>query len=138
MRQIGIIAAAGLYALKNNIARLKEDHEKARSFAHRLSEIPGIEVDLESVETNIVMFTVSARKIDRFLEECKMNGVLLGTGKVGVIRAVMHMDVSPGQVSEAAGIITKLLDQILDVYKKNAVYYKYNYTNREKCNHQFL
>jgi len=110
MRQIGIIAAAGLYALKNNIARLKEDHEKARSFAHRLSEIPGIEVDLESVETNIVMFTVSARKIDRFLEECKMNGVLLGTGKVGVIRAVMHMDVSPGQVSEAAGIITKLLD----------------------------
>jgi threonine aldolase len=108
MRQIGIIAAAGLYALRNNIPRLKEDHQKAKIFAQRLSRVKGIEVDLESVETNIVMFSIPAKPADLFLEECRREGILLGTGKVGVIRAVMHMDVSAEEIEDAAGIIAKL------------------------------
>ncbi len=56
MRQIGILAAAGLYALKNNIERLQEDHEKAQTLAKAINEIPSLEINMDSVQTNILMF----------------------------------------------------------------------------------
>ena len=58
MRQVGILAAAGLYAVKNNVKRLKEDHEKAKYFAENLQGVDGIKVDASEVETNIVMFDI--------------------------------------------------------------------------------
>ena len=109
MRQTGIIAAAGLYALKNNIARLKEDHEKAKNFSYSLAQIKNVEVDLESVETNIVMFSLINMPVEDFLNKCKENGLLLGTGKVGVIRAVTHMDVSFEEIKLAVSIIEKIV-----------------------------
>jgi threonine aldolase len=109
MRQTGIIAAAGLYALKNNIARLKEDHEKAKILADCLAEMKNVKVNLESVETNIVMFTLSNIPVDDFLNKCKENGLLLSTGKVGVIRAVTHMDVSFTNIKSAVEIINKIV-----------------------------
>ena len=54
MRQAGILAAACLYALDHHVARLAEDHENARVLARRLSEIPGVRVELDRVETNMV------------------------------------------------------------------------------------
>ena len=56
MRQAGIIAAAGIYALEHHVDRLAEDHERARELARGLAELPGIDVDAERVETNIVIF----------------------------------------------------------------------------------
>jgi len=109
MRQTGIIAAAGLYALKNNIARLKEDHEKAKNLANSLAEIKNVKVDLESVETNIVMFSLTNVNVEEFLNRCNENGLLLGTGKIGVIRAVTHMDVSLTEIKSAAEIIRKIV-----------------------------
>lgn len=109
MRQVGVIAAAGLYALKNNIGRLKEDHEKAKKLAYILAEIKNIEVDLSSVETNIVMFSVVNMKVEDFLKKCNENGLLLGTGKVGIIRAVTHMDVTFEEINHAAKIIEKIV-----------------------------
>jgi len=109
MRQVGILAAAGLYALKNNIARLKEDHEKAKVLAKNLSQIENLEIDLSLVQTNIVMFTPKNISVDVFLSKCKDNGLLLGTGKVGVVRAVTHLDVSMEQVIEAAKIIERIV-----------------------------
>ena len=109
MRQVGIIAAAGLYALKNNIARLKEDHEKAKKLAYTLAQLKKVQVDLDSVETNIVMFTLLNMHVEEFLNKCNENGLLLGTGKVGVIRAVTHMDVSFEEITAAAGIIEKIV-----------------------------
>jgi threonine aldolase len=109
MRQVGIIAAAGLFALKNNIPRLKDDHEKATLLADRLSHIPGIVIFKELVQTNIVMFSSIKISADDFLIKCKENGLLFGTGKVGVIRAVTHMDVSIEEIKEAAIIIEKII-----------------------------
>lgn len=109
MRQVGVIAAAGLYALKNNIDRLKEDHQKAKLLAGRLSEIKNINIDFDLVETNIVMFTPLEITIEDFQSRCKSMGLLLGTGKVGEIRAVTHMDVSLLEIEEAVRIITKVV-----------------------------
>lgn len=110
MRQIGIIAAAGLYALKNNIKRLKEDHEKAKLLAINLAQMKNINIDMELVETNIVMFSVKNMKTEEFLLRCKENGLLLGTGKVGIIRAVTHMDVTIKDIETASKIISNIVE----------------------------
>ncbi|MBI5808905.1 MAG: aminotransferase class I/II-fold pyridoxal phosphate-dependent enzyme [Ignavibacteriales bacterium] len=109
MRQIGILAAAGLFALKNNINRLKEDHEKAKLLAEGISKIDNIKIDKEFVETNIVMFSPVSISVEDFLLKCKEKGLLLGTGKVGVIRAVTHMDVSFEQINESIKIIEEIM-----------------------------
>ena len=109
MRQVGVLAAAGLFALKNNIQRLKEDHEKAKVLAEELSKLQNVTVDVESVQTNIVMFTPINMSADVLLSKCKENGLILGTGKVGVIRAVTHMDVSMDEIKEAVKIVERLV-----------------------------
>lgn len=109
MRQAGIIAAAALYAVKNNIPHLKEDHKKAKQLADGLVQIPAIKIDPTSVETNILMFTPLTKSIDEFLLLTRENGLLLGTGKVGEIRAVTHMNVSFEEIGEVIKIIEKVL-----------------------------
>lgn len=109
MRQVGILASAGLYALKNNIERLKEDHQKAKLLAGKLAQMKNIEIDLDLVETNIVMFAPQNISVDDFLLKCKQNGLLLGTGKVGVIRAVTHLDVSFEEIDNAVNIIAEII-----------------------------
>jgi len=109
MRQVGILAAAGLFALKNNIPRLKEDHEKAKFLANNLFKTGNVEIDVGLVETNIVMFSPNNISVDDFLTKCKDSGLLFGMGKVGVIRAVTHMDVSMEQINEALKIIERIL-----------------------------
>lgn len=59
MRQAGVIAAGALYALKHNVERLAEDHEHASRLAHALAELPGVELDPSTVETNLIWFHVS-------------------------------------------------------------------------------
>jgi threonine aldolase len=108
MRQVGIIAAAGLYALKNNVDRLVVDHNNASLLGKLLTEIKNIEIDLSLIEANIVMFKVSGLSVDEFLISCREEGLLLGTGKVGVIRAVTHLDISDQDIHNAAGIIKKV------------------------------
>ena len=109
MRQVGILAAAGLFALKNNIPRLKEDHIKAKVLAEALSKISGLTIQKELVQTNIVMFIPSKMSVENFLAKAKDAGVLLGTGKVGVIRAVTHMDVSTEEIDQATKVIEKIM-----------------------------
>jgi len=107
MRQAGVLAAAGMYALENNITRLKEDHANAKSLARELSTIRGFDIDMDSVQTNIVI--ISLEKLGRAPEEVlavlKTKGVLLTLGNYMGIRAVTHMDVSSEQVMFAAQII---------------------------------
>jgi len=109
MRQVGILASAGLFALKNNIPRLKDDHIKAKVLAEALSKISGLTIQKEFVQTNIVMFTPSKMSVENFLAKAKDAGVLLGTGKVGVIRAVTHMDVSMEEINEASRIFEQIM-----------------------------
>lgn len=107
MRQVGIIAAAGLYALKNNIQRLKEDHEKAKYLAHKISEIPNLEINLDAVQTNIILFKPLTIGVDEGIRRCKEEGLLLSVGKIDLIRAVTHLDVSMNDTIKAAEIINK-------------------------------
>ena len=110
MRQAGILAAAGIYALDNNRERLKEDHEKMKFLARELSTIPSLSLDLESVHTNIII--IGAEKTGKQPEEIlallKEKGVLLTLGNWMSIRAVTHLDVSMEQVKQAAVIFHEL------------------------------
>lgn len=110
MRQVGIIAAAGLYALKNNISRLAEDHANAKYLAERINEMQNVQIDLKTVQTNIVLFKPLYFSVDEVIEECRQNGLLLSTGKIGWIRAVTHLDVNSEQIRNAAEIICRVLE----------------------------
>ena len=106
MRQAGILAAAGLYALAHHITRLKEDHENARQLALQLQQIPTVYIDPDRVETNLVIFEVvrSERSTPELLQQLKTSGVLVNALGERVFRAVTHLDVN-GQDIEKAGQI---------------------------------
>ena len=106
MRQAGVLAAAGLYALEHNFQRLAEDHEKARVFAQILCDSKQYELNIDHVETNIVIFGLKPQmKTDKFLADAKSLGVLLSAGTAGKVRAVTHLDVSMENVKKAAEIL---------------------------------
>ena len=109
MRQAGILAAAGLYALENNVSRLREDHANARQLARELSSIRGFDIDMESVQTNIIIISLErlGKTPDEVLAILKEKGVLLTLGNYLGVRAVTHLDVSTEQVKRAARIITE-------------------------------
>ena len=105
MRQAGIIAAGALYALENNVDRLKEDHKNARHFAEELSKLPFVEIDMDSVQTNIVIFkTMKDASVIR--ENLENKGLLLTNDGVDKMRAVFHLDVSAEQTDQAIDIFT--------------------------------
>src|SRR5437870_5375160 len=91
MRQAGVIAAAGLYALDHHVERLAEDHENARVLAEGLAEIDGIAIDPAAVETNIVIFEVPDAAA--LCEQLWQGGVQMGPIAVTRVRAVTHLDV---------------------------------------------
>jgi len=104
MRQAGIVAAAGVYALEHNVERMAEDHENARHFARLIAQIPGIRVDLEAVQTNMVYIDVAAtglgaQEVHRRLRE---QGVRIGVTDANLMRAVTHLDVDRAGVERAA------------------------------------
>jgi threonine aldolase len=109
MRQSGILAAAGIYALQNNIERLKEDHQKARFFADRLNSLPGFAIDLESVQTNIVIIDIAktGKSPGDIIAILRPLHVLLSEMTHTTIRAVMHLGVSPEEVTKAVEVIKK-------------------------------
>jgi threonine aldolase len=95
MRQVGILAAAGLIALEKMPARLHEDHANARLLAEALSHMDCIDIDLEAVETNIVIFKLKGEMNAAELSaRMKARGVLMSAVGPQAIRAVTHHDVS--------------------------------------------
>ncbi len=111
MRQAGIIAAAGLYALDHHVERLAEDHDNARHLARGLAEIDGIDVDPDLVETNIVFFDVVAPgwSAGELVAKLKLEGVGLGAFGPSRIRAVTHLDVARADVDRALSVIRAVL-----------------------------
>jgi len=103
MRQAGIMAAAGIIALEEMIDRLKEDHENAKILAEGLSAL-GMKIDMSTVQTNMVFFTVPEDMIDPFelVEKLKESGVLFGPpkGPNKEIRVVTHKDVFKEDILE--------------------------------------
>ena len=110
MRQAGIIAAAGLYALDNHVERLVEDHANAQVLAERLARIEGIGVTPEQVETNILIIDVSGTGADApsWSEKLMQRGVRLAAISPNKLRALTHLDVTREEVERAGEIFAEL------------------------------
>ncbi len=115
MRQAGILAAAGLYALDHHVERLAEDNENMRLFAEKLVGVPGIDVDLAMVESNIAFFDVSAMGLSAaaFSEKLVGRGVRIGAQEPDRLRALTHLDVTRAQVLQAADIVVGLAGELV-------------------------
>ena len=111
MRQAGVIAAGALYALENNVERLKEDHKNAKFFAQEISKLNDIEIDLSTVQTNILIFRLKRDEsgVSKFKQDLKEKGVLISDGSYGSLRIVFHLDVSNEQTEEAAAVFKSVL-----------------------------
>ena len=103
MRQAGVLAAAGLIALEKGPRRLHEDHENARLLAAALSNMDGVEIELDAVETNIVVFRLTGeRSAAELVDRLKERGVLMSAVGKDTIRLVTHLDVGRGACMTAA------------------------------------
>ena len=106
MRQAGILAAAGLYALEHNVARLAVDHANAKRLAAGIAGLPGLAFD--PPQTNMLFLDVAPARSQAFADHLKANGVqVTGTYKM---RFVTHLDVSEAQVDEAVRVIRAFFD----------------------------
>ena len=109
MRQAGILAAACLYALDHHVARLAEDHENARVLARRLSEIPGVRIELDRVESNMVYAELPV-DAPAFVARLRDAGVRVNSVGSGTIRLVCHLDVDRAACERAAEILRASLE----------------------------
>ena len=94
MRQAGILAAGALHALGHHRARLAEDHDNARELAKLLAQVPSVRVDLQSVETNIVMVDIPGENAQRIADAARQHGVLVAVFGPERLRLVTHLDVA--------------------------------------------
>jgi threonine aldolase len=110
MRQAGILAAAGIYALDHHWERLAEDHRNAKRLALGLSELQGVSVNPNHVETNIVIFDVTASGLTapQAAESTKKKGVLIHAFGKTQIRLVTHLGISPEDVEKALEAFRKV------------------------------
>jgi len=113
MRQSGILAAGGLWALENNLARLAEDHANARLLAERLAGIRGVSLDLTTVQTNIVIFRMEEGAPDAatIVSRAQERGVLVSAFGPRTVRAVTHLNVSRQQCRDAADLLAKVIER---------------------------
>jgi threonine aldolase len=109
MRQVGIFAAAALHGLEHHLAGLRDDHANARLLAERLAESPRIVLDLGTVQTNIVVFSLAPGAPDAaaLVAAARGRGVWVNALGARTIRALTHRDVSRAQCLEAAGILAQ-------------------------------
>ena len=92
MRQAGVLAAAGIYALQNHVQRLVEDHDNARLLAEGLAKIDGVKVDRSAVQTNMVFVSVAPERAEPLRAFLRQRGMFIGAGNS--IRLVTHLDVN--------------------------------------------
>jgi threonine aldolase len=103
MRQAGVLAAAGLVALEETPARLSEDHANARRLAEGAAQLPGVSIDPEAVQTNIVIFDVTGTGLlaDEICARLRSRHNVLASGFGPSIRMVTHYDVSRADIERA-------------------------------------
>jgi threonine aldolase len=111
MRQAGVLAAAGLYALDHHVERLAEDHANARALAERLAAARSAELDLATVQTNIVIFRTRPGAPDAaaVVAAARAEGVLVSAFAQRTVRAVTHLDVTREQCLRAAEVLAAIL-----------------------------
>jgi threonine aldolase len=107
MRQAGYLAAAGIYALDNQVERLKEDHAHARELSAALATLPWA-VNIRPVQTNILIFDLqSPRTPVQFLDYLKENGVIASAFGPQTIRFVTHLDITRGMIDQVKEILKR-------------------------------
>ncbi|MEO6325516.1 MAG: GntG family PLP-dependent aldolase [Thermoanaerobaculia bacterium] len=111
MRQVGVIAAGALIAIRHERGRLVEDHVRARRLAEALAPMPGITLDPATVETNVVLVTLDAAKmaVPAFIQGLKDEDVLCGAGMANEVRFLTHADVGDADVERAIAAVRKVL-----------------------------
>jgi threonine aldolase len=105
MRQAGIIAAAGIYALRHNVERIAEDHENARTIARALAGTKWASVDPEDVETNMVYFRTPGRDAAKVVQALEAQGIRSGATGPDQVRFATHLDVSRDDTKEIVRIL---------------------------------
>jgi threonine aldolase len=111
MRQAGIIAAGCKYALEHNIERLAQDHANARRIAETLAACPGVEVDLRSVQTNIIFFAIRRDDMTapEFCHKLERYGIVCGARDEHSVRFVTHLDVSDEDTATVCEALREVL-----------------------------
>jgi threonine aldolase len=112
MRQSGILAAAGLYALDHHLSRLPEDHANARVLAERLARVRGVLIDLNTVQSNIVIFRLDETSPDAatVVGRAKESGLLVNAFAARTVRAVTHLNVTREECERAADILGRAVE----------------------------
>ena len=105
MRQVGVLAAAGIYALENNIKRLRIDHANAKLLAETLAEVSWAEIDPGNVETNILYFSTGERKAETVVASLAKKGILSSALDSNSIRFVTHLGISEEDTQEICKIL---------------------------------
>jgi threonine aldolase len=111
MRQAGVLAAAGLIALEEGPGRLAEDHANARLLAETVASSPAAEIDLDGVETNIVIFRLKSADAAGYVARLKSKGVLASAIGTDSVRFVTHLDVTRAACERAAVIAVEELER---------------------------
>ena len=113
MRQSGILAAAGLYALDHNFSRLVDDHANARLLAERMADLRGVRLDLATVQSNIVIFRMKEGAPDAatIVARAEEAGVRVSAFGERTVRAVTHLDVSREQCRRAADLLAAVIER---------------------------
>jgi len=112
MRQAGVLAAAGLYALDHHINRLSEDHSNARRLAQGLANVSGLRLKWETIETNMVFINVSKSSISapEIASRLLADGIAIGVESTTELRAVTHLDVSGRDIDRIIAATTRIMD----------------------------
>jgi threonine aldolase len=111
MRQAGILAAAGIYALEHHIGRLKDDHYNAKRLARKLQQIPAVTINPQHVESNIIIFDIIGHRLcpSELVAALRREHVLINAVGGTSFRAVTHLDVSTRQIDAAADAFARIL-----------------------------
>ena len=111
MRQAGILAAAGLYALDHNLTRMPEDHANARALAEKVAGAEGVIIDLKTVQTNIVIFRTGPGAPDAatVVAKAREQGVLVNAFAERTVRATAHLDVTREQCAKAGEVLARIV-----------------------------
>ena len=108
MRQAGMMAAAGIYALENNIDRLREDHRRARKFAEALVEMPNFSVNLDTVQSNIVYIGVGKGRSKQMIEKLAKQDIDILDTDDSTIRAVFHLHIGDEDLEKIIEVFAQL------------------------------
>lgn len=115
LRQVGILAAAGIYALDNNLKFLQKDHERAKQIAVSVSKVAPKVINPDYVETNIVALDLNSTSLTagKLSEQLKAEGILAGALGPKFLRLVTHMDLTDDQISNVIEVLPKLIQRAL-------------------------